>query len=133
LATWLVGGLFFPASAQVVVPQGFEGDDFGPAAGELLGTESRSAERTTTGDGTSATVRGAAAGELIALTSDAPGLQQVTVLDAKRRVVGVYHVDHATGRIELKSVRRIDWDLSIEEFNAAEPLPRDVRAMLGAP
>ena len=35
-----------------------------------------------------------------------------------------------TGQIELKSVRNVQWDLLIEEFNGVRPLPREIRALL---
>ena len=56
--------------------------------------------------------------------------QQVTIIDPKTRVMGVYHVNTATGEIELKSVRKFDWDLQMEEFNATGPLPREVRSQI---
>ena len=68
---------------------------------------------------------------LIALSSDtADGRQQVTVIDSKTRVMSVYHVDHKTGVIGLKSVRDISADLKMEEFNTDSPLPREIRASL---
>ena len=68
--------------------------------------------------------------ELIALSSDVgQTYQQVTVVDPKSRVMSVYHIERATGKIELKSVRNIRWDLLMEEFNAVSPLPREIRAM----
>ena len=69
--------------------------------------------------------------ELIALSSDtADGRQQVVVIDAQSRVMSVYHVEHATGRISLKSVRNIRADLLMDEFNTESPLPREIRAIL---
>jgi hypothetical protein len=70
-------------------------------------------------------------GELLALSSDAgQGRQQVTVIDSKTRVMSVYHIDHSTGAITLKSVRNIEADLLIDELNTESPLPREIRAML---
>ena len=70
-------------------------------------------------------------GELIALTSDTnEGRQQVTVIDPKLRVMSVYHIEHASGVITLKSVRSIDADLRMDEFNTESPLPREIRAVL---
>ncbi len=69
--------------------------------------------------------------ELIALSSDAAGNhQQVTVIDAKARIMSVYHIDNATGVIALKSVRNIRADLLMDEFNTESPLPREIRAIL---
>jgi hypothetical protein len=73
----------------------------------------------------------AAAGDLMAFSSDAgSGPAQVTLIDVKSRVMCVYHVDRATGQIELKSVRNFHWDLLMEEFNGVRPLPREIRALL---
>jgi hypothetical protein len=68
---------------------------------------------------------------LIAVSSDtADGRQQVTVIDSKTRVMSVYHIEHASGAIALKSVRDISADLQMDEFNTASPLPREIRAMI---
>jgi hypothetical protein len=42
----------------------------------------------------------------------------------------IYHVDPATGVVALKSVRNIQWDLMMDEFNGVSPLPREIRSML---
>src|SRR3990172_11230505 len=71
------------------------------------------------------------AGELIALNSDVEdGRQQIVVIDPKSRVMSVYHVEHATGVISLKSVRNIHADLLMDEFNTESPLPKEIRAIL---
>ena len=73
----------------------------------------------------------AAAGDLIAFWSDIGNdTRQVTVIDAKERVMSVYHVVGGEGEIELKSVRNIRWDLLMEEFNGVRPLPREIRVLL---
>jgi len=59
------------------------------------------------------------------------GQQQVTVVDTKARAMSVYLVDPASGEIALKGVRRIDYDLLMEEFNSTSPTPREIRAILG--
>jgi hypothetical protein len=72
-----------------------------------------------------------ASGDLIALGSDvAEGRQQVTVIDPRSLVMTVYHVEHATGTISLKSVRNIRADLLMDVYNTASPLPREIRAIL---
>ena len=72
-----------------------------------------------------------ASGDLIALGSDvAEGRQQVTVIDPRSLVMTVYHIEHATGTISLKSVRNIRADLLMDEYNTASPLPREIRAIL---
>ena len=72
-----------------------------------------------------------AAGDLIALASQpTPGWEQIVVVDGTARVMSVYHVEHATGAITLKSVRSLAADLKLDEFNTASPLPREIRRML---
>jgi hypothetical protein len=67
--------------------------------------------------------------ELIALSYDSDSRQQVTLIDPRTRVMAVYHVDRATGALSLKSVRNVHWDLQIEDFNSANPTPREIRAL----
>jgi hypothetical protein len=68
---------------------------------------------------------------LMALSSDtADGRQQVTVIESKKRVMSVYHIDHKSGVITLKSVRDISADLMMDEFNTDSPFPREIRAIL---
>lgn len=67
--------------------------------------------------------------ELMALSFDSDGRQQVTLIDPRTRVMAVYHVDRATGALSLKSVRNVHWDLQIEDFNSANPTPREIRAL----
>jgi hypothetical protein len=68
---------------------------------------------------------------LIALTAEiADQRQQVTVIDPATRVMGVYHIELSSGEVTLKSVRRIHWDLQMNEFNATHPLPGEVRSMI---
>jgi hypothetical protein len=70
-------------------------------------------------------------GQLLALSSDiGEGRQQITVIDPRVRAMSVYHIDHATGAITLKSVRNIEADLLLDEYNTDSPLPREIRAML---
>jgi hypothetical protein len=71
---------------------------------------------------------GSASAGLIALACSAGDhRQQLTVVDPELRVVGVYHIDSATGEIVLKSVRNIHWDLQMVEFNGSNPTPREIR------
>lgn len=73
--------------------------------------------------------RASPSSELIALSADVEGRQQITVIDPRSRVMAVYHVDRATGALSLKSVRNVHWDLLIEDFNSANPTPREIRAL----
>jgi hypothetical protein len=55
------------------------------------------------------------------------GFQQIAVLDQPKRTMAVYHVDPSNGDIQLKSVRKLDADFSLEEFNLSEPTPSTIR------
>lgn len=72
----------------------------------------------------------AATADLITLSFDSgEGRQQLTVVDPRTRVMAVYHVDRATGALALKSVRNVHWDLQIEDYNSANPTPREIRLL----
>jgi hypothetical protein len=72
-----------------------------------------------------------ASGELITFTSAvAENRQQLTIIDPKSRVMAVYHIDPTSGVATLKSVRNFQWDLLLSEFNATNPLPREIRSMI---
>lgn len=71
------------------------------------------------------------AGELIALSTVVEGkYQQLAVIHPKLEVLSIYHVELATGKIALRSVRNIHWDLQMTEFNGEDPLPREIRSLL---
>jgi hypothetical protein len=55
------------------------------------------------------------------------GTQQIVVLDGSARSMAVYHIDAAQGKIQLKSVRNLAWDLRMEHFNGQVPLPSELR------
>ena len=70
--------------------------------------------------------------QLIALPFDAgDGRQQVTIVDPRTRVMAVYQVDKVNGSLALRSVRNIQWDLLMEDYNTSHgsPTPRDIRAL----
>ena len=74
---------------------------------------------------------GAPSDQLIAFSSDVgQGSQQITLIDPRSRVMGVYHLDRATGQITLKSVRNVHWDLLMDEFNGVSPSPREIHSLL---
>ena len=69
--------------------------------------------------------------DLIALTAQTPdGRQLLTVVDPAQRVIAVYHVDPSSGELSLRSVRNIQWDLRMVQFNGATPLPQEIRSLL---
>lgn len=55
------------------------------------------------------------------------GIQQIVVLDPAEKSMAVYHVEPLHGKIQLKSVRRVFWDLRMEQFNGQSPLPSELR------
>jgi hypothetical protein len=77
-----------------------------------------------------ATDRATSSPDLLALSHDGgDGRQQITLVDPRQRVMAVYYIDRASGSIQLKSVRNVQWDLLIEDYNAGTPAPRDIRAL----
>ena len=56
--------------------------------------------------------------------------QMLTVVDPRQKVVCVYHIDLTTGKIALRSVRKIHWDLQVADFNNADPTPRQIQSQL---
>jgi hypothetical protein len=55
------------------------------------------------------------------------GNQQVAMVDNTKATMAVYHIDSTTGDIQLKSVRKLDADFLLEEFNLSEPTPSTIR------
>jgi hypothetical protein len=70
-------------------------------------------------------------GELIAVpTPMGDKGQMVTVIDPRLQTIGVYAIDLPSGKISLRSVRNIHWDLQMTDFNTDNPLPREIRLQL---
>ncbi len=70
-----------------------------------------------------------ASGELIALsTMVGDKYQQVTVIDPKQQVMSVYHIELATGAVELRCVRNIHWDLQMTYFNGKGLSPLEIQS-----
>lgn len=76
------------------------------------------------------TVYAAAGSELIAVPAETADGQLLTVIDTQQRVMSVYRIETATGKITLLSVRKIQWDLQLTEFNGEAPLPQEIRRLL---
>lgn len=55
------------------------------------------------------------------------GTQQIIVVEAGGRTMAVYHVEPTQGKIQLKSVRKLTWDLRMEQFNGQAPLPSELK------
>lgn len=57
-------------------------------------------------------------------------IQQITLIDPIQKVLCVYHINMTTGQIELKSARKVEWDLQLIFLNSRKPLPQDVQAII---
>jgi hypothetical protein len=69
--------------------------------------------------------------DLIALPSPMGDKGQLlTVIDPRQQSMGVYWIEAGTGKITLRSVRNIRYDLMMMDFNGDNPLPREIRAQL---
>ncbi len=58
--------------------------------------------------------------------NQAKQMRAITVVDPVSKRICVYHEDLSEGTVKLCSVRRIQGDLQIEEFNPTKPTPRQV-------
>jgi len=67
---------------------------------------------------------------IVVSTSVGEKCLMLTVVDPRQQVISVYHIETATGKISLKSVRNIQWDMKITDLNNENPLPRDIRSLL---
>ena len=56
--------------------------------------------------------------------------QQITVIDSTKKVMAVYQVDLASGAIKVCAVRKLTYDMQIENLNTQKPLPREIRQLL---
>jgi hypothetical protein len=70
------------------------------------------------------------AGLVTLSTPSGDNRQQVTLIDPATRTMAVYHIDTSSGEIALKSVRNVNFDLQMMEFNGKSPLPNEIRALL---
>ena len=55
------------------------------------------------------------------------GAQQIVILDSSAQTLAVYHIEPTQGKLQLKSVRNLTWDLRMEQFNGLTPLPSELR------
>jgi hypothetical protein len=68
---------------------------------------------------------------LISSHTTGAGHQQLIVLESATKSLAVYHVHPQSGAVNLVSVRRLDADLAMDEFNGMDPTPSRIRQMLG--
>jgi hypothetical protein len=74
-----------------------------------------------------------AGGDLIVVPFGSPEKGPLlSVIDPRQRVMSVYRLDPATGKIALKSVRNLRWDLQMNDFNNDPPLPREIQSLIEA-
>ncbi len=70
-------------------------------------------------------------GDLIAVPSPMGEKgQMLTILDPRQQTMGVYWIEAGSGKITLRSVRNIRFDLMMTDFNGDNPLPREIRLQL---
>jgi hypothetical protein len=70
-------------------------------------------------------------GDLIALPMPVGEKGQLlTVLDPRLQTIAVYWIEAGSGKIALRSVRNIRYDLQLLDFNSDNPLPREIRLQL---
>jgi len=55
-----------------------------------------------------------------------PRIRVITVVDTEAKKIAVYHMEMATGHVWLLSVRNIQPDLVLDQFNAKHPLPAEL-------
>ena len=55
-----------------------------------------------------------------------PRFRAVTIVDTESKKIAVYHLDLTTGGVRLLSVRDIQPDLMLDQFNALSPLPSEI-------
>jgi hypothetical protein len=56
--------------------------------------------------------------------------QLLAVVEPRQQVMSVYRIDAITGKIALKSVRNLHWDLQMTSHNNEAPLPQEIQSML---
>jgi len=65
----------------------------------------------------------------VAMADKAQG-QLLAVVEPKQQVMSVYRIDPLTGKIALRSVRNLRWDLEMTYYNNEAPLPQDIKTSL---
>lgn len=69
----------------------------------------------------------------VVMSTTTDRVQQIVVADPASQALAVYHVDLTSGRITLKSVRNVRFDLLMTEFNTDTPSPRDLESIWKTP
>ena len=55
------------------------------------------------------------------------GFQQIAIFEQTKQTLAVYHINPTSGDIQLKSVRKMEADFFLQEFNLSEPTPSTIR------
>ena len=66
---------------------------------------------------------------VVPITSGDKG-QLLAVIEPRLRVMSVYRIDAGSGKIALKSVRNLTWDLQMTHLNNEPPLPQEIKSLL---
>lgn len=53
---------------------------------------------------------------------------QIAVIDPKTRSLATYQIDRVSGEITLKSVRKIHWDLQLDDYNGSKPTTQVIKS-----
>ncbi len=56
--------------------------------------------------------------------------QMLAVVEPRQQIMSVYKIDPLTGKIALRSVRNLRWDLQMTHYNNEPPLPQEIQTML---
>ena len=56
--------------------------------------------------------------------------QLLAVIEPKQQVMSVYRIDANTGKIALRSVRNLRYDLQMTNYNNEAPLPQEIQTLL---
>jgi hypothetical protein len=56
--------------------------------------------------------------------------QLLAVIEPRQQVMSVYRIDVNTGKIALRSVRNLRWDLQMTNYNNEAPLPQEIQSLL---
>lgn len=117
LALFLVSATYLPKtwSQSPASNGGWSGSASYAAAGVVIAGPSHSAASQT---------------HLMSSATLSNGSQQIVLVDPARSTIAVYQVEPDKGDIQLKSVRKIDADFALEEFNLGEPSPSTIRKNL---
>ena len=83
----------------------------------------------------SAPVSTSSANEAMIVTSNriANGNTQMIVVHSQRQSIAVYEISNDSGTIQLKSVRNINADFMLDDFNGTDPSPEKVRTIIPNP